>query len=185
MPLSRTLCRSSFLAKPFGFGRASLTFACFACLMALASPAAAVDGCLVLLCFAAPSWRAIPQCVPPVLKVLHDLAKGKAFPTCSMSGAGNDASHQWADPPRYCPPQYTHVIDGEGMPTYTCDYAGAVSVNIDGALWTRTWWSFDGQTVTEYTASAKASLGTWETKFDDDYAAWLAMQPPPCPDCGE
>lgn len=70
------------------------------------------------------------------------------------------------------------------MPTYTCDYAGAVSVNIDGALWTRTWWNFSGETVTEYTPAAKTGLGTWETKFDDDYAAWLGMQPPPCQDCG-
>eukprot|EP01036_Dinobryon_divergens_P012369 gene12369-16659_t len=39
--------------------------------MALAPTSArAVDGCLVLLCFAAPSWRAIPQCVPPVVQVL-------------------------------------------------------------------------------------------------------------------
>jgi hypothetical protein len=31
--------------------------------LALLSPTAAraVDGCLVLLCFAAPSWRAVPQ----------------------------------------------------------------------------------------------------------------------------
>lgn len=162
-----------------------MTFACFAALMAVATPAAAVNGCLVLLCFAAPSWRAIPQCVPPIVKVLQDLAKGKAFPTCSMSGPGNSASHQRANPPNYCPPQYTHMIDDVGMPIYTCDYAGAVSVDIDGALWTRTWWNFGGETVTEYTATAKASLGTWETKFDDDYAAWLAMQPPPCLDCGE
>ena len=27
------------------------------------SAAHAVDGCLVLLCFAAPSWKSIPQCV--------------------------------------------------------------------------------------------------------------------------
>jgi hypothetical protein len=185
VPLPRTLCRCGFLAKPLGIARAPLAWAAFAGLMAMATPAAAVDGCLVLLCFAAPSWRAIPQCVPPVRKVLHDLAKGRPFPTCSISGAGNSASQQWARPPSYCPPQYTHMIDGEGMPVYTCDYAGAVSVDIDGSLWTRTWWNFDGETVTEYTAKAKAGLGTWETKFDDDYAAWLAMQPPPCPGCGD
>ena len=56
----------------------------------------AVDGCLVLLCFAAPSWRSIPQCVPPIRQVLRDLARGKPFPTCGMAGAGNSASHAWA-----------------------------------------------------------------------------------------
>ena len=184
MSLSRTLCCSRRAAKPSRYGRAAIAIACFTGLLTVARPAAAVDGCLVLLCFAAPSWRAIPECVPPVQQVLDDLAKGEAFPTCPMAGEGNSASHQWANPPRYCPPQYTHEVAGEGLPTYTCDYAGAVSVEIDGALWTRTWWNFDGQTVTEYTDAAKVGLGTWDTQFDDDYAAWLALQPPPCPDCG-
>ena len=55
--------------------------------------ARAVDGCLVLLCFAAPSWRAIPECVPPIREVLRDLARGRPFPTCAMAGAGNSARH--------------------------------------------------------------------------------------------
>ena len=29
----------------------------------------------------------------------------------------------------------------------------------------------------EYSATAKSSLGTWDTQFDDDYAAWLASLP--------
>ena len=41
-------------------------------------PAMALDGCLVLLCLAAPSWRAIPQCVPPIRQLLRDLALGRA-----------------------------------------------------------------------------------------------------------
>jgi hypothetical protein len=35
--------------------------------------------------------------------------------------------------------------------------------------------------VTEFTPAAKAQLGTWDTKFDDDYAAWFAALPPPAP----
>jgi len=62
--------------------------------MALSMPASAVDGCLVLLCLAAPSWRAIPQCVPPITDVLRDLARGRPFPTCAMGSAGNAGSHQ-------------------------------------------------------------------------------------------
>jgi hypothetical protein len=157
-------------------------------LTASMAPAHAVDGCLVLLCFAAPSWRAIPQCVAPIRQVLHDLARGRPFPTCAMAGAGNSALHQWAEAPAYCPPQYVSVIEGESAPTYLCHYAGAVSVSINGAPFARTWWNQRGETVTDFSPEAKAQLGTWDTRFDDDYAAWLAAQPPvtppPCADCG-
>lgn len=143
--------------------------------------AKAVDGCLVLLCFAAPSWRSIPQCVPPIKQVLRDLARGKSFPTCGMAGGGNSASHAWASAPGYCPPQYTRVFDGESGPIYSCDYTGAVSVSINGAPFARTWWTMAGDTVTEFSPAAKTQLGTWDTRFDDDYAAWLASLPPPAP----
>jgi hypothetical protein len=145
----------------------------------LPTPARAVDGCLVLLCLAAPSWRAIPQCVPPVKQLFRDLARGKAFPTCSMSGAGNTANHAWSSAPAFCPPQYTRVIDGESAPIYQCDYTGAISVSINGAPFSRTWWSFGGDSVTEFSPAAKMQLGTWDTRFDDDYARWLAALPPP------
>jgi hypothetical protein len=143
------------------------------------TPARAVDGCLVLLCLAAPSWRAIPQCVPPVQQLFRDLARGKPFPTCSMSGAGNTANHAWSNAPAFCPPQYTRVIDGESAPIYQCDYSGAISVSINGAPFSRTWWSFGGDSVTEFSPAAKTQLGTWDTRFDDDYAKWLAALPPP------
>ncbi|UUX96624.1 hypothetical protein [Aquabacterium sp. J223] len=146
-----------------------------------ARPAGAADGCLVLLCLAAPSWRAIPQCVPPVKQVLRDLARGKPFPACVMAGAGNSASHAWASAPASCPPQYTRVFEGEGGPIYTCDYTGAVSVTVNGTPFSRTWWTLSGETVTEFSPAAKAQLGTWDTRFDDDYAAWLAALPPPAP----
>lgn len=145
----------------------------------VAGPAAAVDGCTVLLCFAAPSWRAIPQCVPPIKQVLHDLSRGKPFPTCNMAGANNSASHAWASAPGYCPPQYTRVADGESGPIYSCDYTGAVSVVINGAPFARTWWTMSGDTVTEFSPAAKTQLGSWDTRFDDDYAAWFATLPPP------
>ncbi len=155
---------------------ASLTCAA----LLLAAPAArAVDGCLVLLCLAAPSWRAIPQCVPPVRQVLRDLALGKVFPTCGMSGPGNTADHSWAAAPSFCPPQYTRTIEGESQPTYLCDFAGAVSVSMNGLPFSRTWWSFEGTTVTEFFPEAKRILGTWDTRFDDDYAAWMLTRPGP------
>lgn len=144
--------------------------------------ARAVDGCLVLLCLAAPSWRAIPQCVPPVQQLFRDLARGKPFPTCSMSGAGNNANHAWSSAPAFCPSQYTRVIDGESAPIYQCDYSGAISVSINGAPFSRTWWSFGGDSVTEFSPAAKTQLGTWDTRFDDDYAKWLGSLTPPTPD---
>ena len=100
-----------------------------------------------------------------------------------MSGAGNSASHRWSSAPGYCPPQYTRVFDIDPQPIYACDYTGAVEVAINGSLWTRTWWSWSGETVTEYTPAAKAALGTWETRFDDDYAAWAASLPVTSPSC--
>lgn len=144
-------------------------------------PARAADGCLILLCLAAPSWKAVPQCVAPVRQVLRDLARGRPFPTCGMSGAGNTAVHRWAAAPDFCPPQYTLVAEGESAPIYSCVYAGAVSVQIDGSLWARTWWNFAGDTVTEFTDVAKAGLTTWDTQYEDDYAAWFAALPPPAP----
>jgi hypothetical protein len=149
--------------------------------LALLSPtsARAVDGCLVLLCFAAPSWRAIPQCVPPIRQVLRDLARGRGFPTCGMAGAGNSAQHAWARAPGNCPPQYTRLNETEGGPIYTCDYAGAVSVSVEGKPFARTWWNMGGDTVTEFSPAAKAQLGSWDTRFDDEHAAWLAALPPP------
>jgi hypothetical protein len=147
--------------------------------VALSTPARAVDGCLVLLCFAAPSWSSIPQCVPPIRQVLRDLALGRPFPTCAMAGAGNSASHAWASAPGNCPPQYTRVLETDNGPVYSCDYTGAVSVAINGAPFARTWWSMAGDTVTEFSPGAKTQLGRWDTRFDDDYALWVASLPPP------
>ena len=154
--------------------------ACLALVGTFVAPhARAADGCLGLLCLAAPSWRAISQCVPPVQEVFKDLAKGRPLPTCSMSGAGNSASHSWSSAPAFCPPQYTRVLEGDSAPIYQCDYSGAISVSIDGAPFSRTWWNFGGDSVTDFSPAAKLQLGSWETRFDDDYAKWLAALPPP------
>jgi hypothetical protein len=147
-------------------------------LFALAAPATAraADGCVVLLCFAAPSWRAIPQCVGPVRQVLRDLARGKPFPFCRMTSAGNEAQHSWASAPDFCPPQYTRLVELRHGPIQVCNFSGAVSVSVDGTPFARTWWSPSGTTVTEFSPAAKAKLGTWDTRFDDDYAVWLASR---------
>ncbi len=102
-----------------------------------------------------------------------------------MAGAGNSAYHQWSTAPGNCPSQYVRLQPSEVTPYYTCDYSGAVTVVIDGAQWTRTWWTIGGgQTVTEYSPVAKARFGTWDTRFEDEYAAWLAVQQRQvCVDC--
>ncbi|MFG6432081.1 hypothetical protein [Roseateles sp. LYH14W] len=144
--------------------------------MAGSVPAYGVDGCQVLLCLAAPSWKSISQCVPPVRQVLRDLARGKAFPTCAMAGPGNSASHHWSSAPSFCPQQYTRMLDGPNGPTYTCDYAGAISLTVQGAPFARTWWSLDGDSVTEYTPAAKLQLGSWDERFDAELTVWLALR---------
>ncbi|RJP62615.1 MAG: hypothetical protein C4535_20780 [Comamonadaceae bacterium] len=151
--------------------------------LALLAPTAAraVDGCLVLLCFAAPSWKSIPQCVPPIRQVLRDLARGKGFPSCDMAGAGNSANHAWARAPGNCPLQYTRVHESESSLIYTCDYVGAVAVSIDGKPFSRIWWNMGGDTVTDFSPAAKAQLESWDNQFDDDHAAWQAAQPPAPP----
>ena len=141
-------------------------------------PARAADGCLAMLCLAAPSWSSIQQCVATVESVLNDLAHGRPFPSCDMAGAGNNATLEWSNPPTFCPPQYTTTTLLESTTTYQCLFAGAVEVDVNGALWTRTWWSESGDSVTEFTPAAKAALGTWDPRFDNDYAAWLGAQAP-------
>jgi hypothetical protein len=178
-----TLARCKPPAKPWRFSLSTAAVGAVLVWAALASPPAfALDGCLVLLCLAAPSWSAIPTCVPPIRQLFHDLALGRAFPVCATSGAGNTAGNAWASAPDNCPPQYTQLVNYGDNPVYVCQYTGAVSVDINGALWTRTWWSMGGTSVTEYTDAAKAQLGQWNPQFDDDYAAWLAAQPAPGPD---
>ena len=146
--------------------------------------ARAVDGCLVLLCLAAPSWSNVPQCVDPVRSVLRDLARGRPFPSCPSSGGGNSARNQWSSPPNFCPAQYTRSYQEQGNTYYTCDYDAAVVVDVNGALWSRTWWhATGGDTVTEFTPAAKAQLGSWDRRFDDEYAAWLAALTPAQPPC--
>ena len=178
--------RAAAPAKWINSCRFTMWIAALIALVSLATfsaPARSVDGCKVLLCLAAPSWRSIPECVPTINQLHRDLARGKPFPTCSMAGAGNSANNDWASAPANCPPQYTRVLDGESGLIYSCDYAGAVTVAINGAPFTRTWWNMDGDTVTEFTPAAKAQLGTWNSKFDDDYATWFASLPPPAPPC--
>ena len=94
-----------------------------------------------------------------------------------MAGPANSATHAWSSAPTFCPPQYTRVLEGPNGPRYACDYSGAIAVQVNGELFARTWWSVSGDSVTEFSPTAKAQLGSWDTRFDTDFAAWLATQP--------
>jgi hypothetical protein len=135
----------------------------------------------VLLCLAAPDWQGIPACVPPIQQVLQDLARGQSFPSCAMAGAGNSARQDWASGSTDCPPQYIRFEDTESGQRPVCGYQGVITVAINGLPFTRIWWNLSGDTVTEFSAAAKAQLGQWNTRFDADYAAWLAQQSQPGP----
>jgi hypothetical protein len=76
--------------KPTPMARGTVAAGALALAFVAAAPAQAADGCTVLLCLAAPRWRAIAQCVPPVREVLRDLARGGPVPVCAMAGAGNE-----------------------------------------------------------------------------------------------
>lgn len=154
-------------------------------LSSLFAPAIAVaaDGCTVLLCLAG-NWSAIPACVPPVRQVLRDLARGRGFPTCAMSGGpGNSASMSWANSST-CPPMYS-LYNADSGNWEGCTYAGTISVSVSGASWADVFWSFGGSTSTRYTSAAKAQLGAFiDPTFDADQAAWDAAHPPaPPPTC--
>lgn len=176
MPVHMRICANRY-ARRLGLAAAMVLIA----LAGLATPpsAHAVDGCRVMLCLAAPDWREVKECVPTIHQLHRDLARGKRFPTCKTAGAGNTTAHTWANPPAFCPPQYTRVVEREAGPEYSCDFAGAITVEVNGALWSRTWWRGDGDTRTEYSPTAKAQLGSWDGRFDADFAAWLATRPAP------
>ena len=173
MPANKTSSdRQASSARPWALKSALAGLA----LWGVATTATALDGCQVLLCLAAPNWREIPMCALTLRQLFHDMARGRLFPTCAMAGNGNGSKHAWASAPDFCPPQYTNVELLESGYRYTCSYAGAVTVMVNGSLFTRTWWNFDGSTVTEYSPHAKLTLQQWDPQFDTDYIAWLARQ---------
>lgn len=150
-------------------------------LTASASVASAADGCKFLLCIAGP-WTTIPECRPTVYEVFRDLAKGKAFPSCAMSGAGNSAGNTWMSEST-CPPMYRRYNDYSSF-YEGCTYSGRISVYINGGLWSQVYWD-TSKTSTWYSEAAKASLsqpGTapLDNTFENDVAAWNSVEVNKC-----
>jgi len=82
---------------------------------------------------------------------------------------------QWAPAPDpNCLPQYVTRFDGIGRAKYGCQYVGMIPVHIDGQLWSKTYWSTDGGSVTAFSAYAQSALGVQGVKWIGDLQAYQA-----------
>lgn len=166
----------SFTSRPFVIRALCLAGALFC----ISTAAQAVDGCKVLLCLAG-NWKNIGQCRPDVEQALRDTARGRGWPECEMGGTSR-AGNSFISPD-LCPVQYRTEIQLESGSIYQCPFSAVVDAVVDGQAWSRTWWTPAGSTVTEWLPPAKAAFANdpsaMDDQFDRDYAAWLAVQPPP------
>lgn len=156
-----------------------LLYSAFFALLTFGSTQAhAVDGCKVLLCMAG-DWRNISQCRPEVEQALRDVARGHAWPTCGMSGAGNSASFGWVSQAD-CPPFYQDFGESGGDSGFTVytgcrGYQAVIKVQVQGTPWLDMFWSFGGPSSTRYYPPARAALGlNIDPKYDADEAAYVA-----------
>lgn len=160
---------------------ASATTALTALLLSM--PAHAVDGCKFLLCIAGP-WSSIPQCVPIVREVFRDLARGRPFPTCAMSGGGNYANNTWVNEAE-CPSMYRNYSHYANE-YRGCRYPGRISVFVNGSLWSRVFWNMRGTTTTWYSDAARTSLSRpqnalpLDNTFVSDLTRWNALHVTNC-----
>jgi hypothetical protein len=147
--------------------------------LGLVVPAHAVDGCTLLLCMAG-DWQNISQCAPTVRQALHDVARGRGWPSCSMGG--DSASGNQFVAAEQCPEQYTTNTgtDEGGRINYSCPFGGVIHVAVDGRPWSRTWWSPAGDSVVEWLPAAKAAFASSPSaidgRFERDHAAWVVSE---------
>lgn len=146
------------------------------------SSAKAADGCKFLLCIAGP-WASIPECRATVYEVFSDLAKGKAFPSCAMSGEGNGAGNLWMSEAT-CPILYRRYNDYSSF-YEGCAYMGKISVVINGAPWSDVYWN-TSSTATWYSQEARASMSasSLDETLSNDIAAWNAGKVAQCQSSG-
>ncbi|WEF31472.1 hypothetical protein [Pseudoduganella chitinolytica] len=134
-------------------------------------------GCKVLLCLANPQGpMAVAECVEPIRKLYRDLARGRAFPGCSMASApsGTPAGRSWAqygvsfyDP---CPPGTSALAQG----ALAAGGAGASSV------YTGTGDGGDGYGYDHSSLPAKVCVGrptgeTWVNVGEGDGMSTVAV----------
>jgi hypothetical protein len=146
----------------------------------------AADGCKFLLCIAGP-WSSISECRPTVHEVFHDLARGRGFPTCDMSGEDNSANNAWATEAT-CPIMYRYYEPESGA--YAgCTYPGRISVYVNGSLWSQVYWTRSGNTSTWYSDAAVQSLNqpgaaALDHTFLNDLTSWNENQGRQCNSAG-
>ena len=140
--------------------------------------AAKADGCTVLLCLAG-NWNQIQQCVPPVRQALRDVARGRGWPSCSMSSSNSSAAtsaHNRQPSAAECPGPYLYAsrnLDTGAITGYHCNLAGVVEVKVSGAVWSKTFWDWNESAVTWYSPAAKSALnGLFDPTYDVLDASW-------------
>jgi len=142
-------------------------------------PAQAVDGCKLLLCMAG-NWKNIGACEPTVRQALRDVARGRGWPECNMTGTSGSANQYVA--PEQCPAQYRtrSAADDNHQDNYNCPFSGVIHIAVDAQPWSRTWWSPSGDSVVEWLPAAKAAFAqapdSMDDRFDRDHAAWLLSE---------
>lgn len=110
------------------------------CVAACACNLAHADewGCQVLLCLSNPNGpMAVSECVPPISRLFHHLAKGGGMPSCEQSG-NSSASAQGASK-SWCPAGYL-LPHPDIKDEYFCMMSGSIDVQINGQPWQRVWW---------------------------------------------
>lgn len=147
------------------------------------SAAHAADGCKFLLCIAGP-WSSIAECRATVHEVFRDLAHGRPFPSCGMSGANNTAHNTWVDEAS-CPSMYRQYGAVSGGYS-SCAYPARISVYINGGLWSQVYWNMSANTSTWYSAAARSGLTqqAGSTPLDDrflnDLRGWNSVHGAAC-----
>jgi hypothetical protein len=125
-------------------------------------------------------WQNISQCAPTVRQALHDVARGRGWPSCSMGGDSTSGNQFVA--PEQCPAQYitNSGTDEGGRVISNCPFGGVIHVAVDGRPWSRTWWSPSGDSVVEWLPVAKAAFASSPSaidgRFDRDHAAWVVSE---------
>lgn len=131
-------------------------------------------GCQVILCLANPGGpEQYSQCVPPIEKLWSALRHGDPFPTCDFGSGGaqgTSAANTFASA-GYCREDLLYW-GGPEQSELLCGASGAISIEIDGVLYTRVWWDVDtaGTTLTEYYGS-----GSTQTPYDPTRSARLFL----------
>ncbi len=57
---------------------------------------------------------------------------------------------------------------------YECSLRGVIEVQVNGQLWSQTYWDAAGTSITDYLAPAQAQLADYDRAFEQAMAAWRA-----------